>query len=75
MSCATSCVLCVCVECCRWLAKSETNVVLLDCKSFGYEHIFLGVYQKFGMKASFLHVTEGWRHLYIRVGQSQQKCL
>ena len=56
----------MCVGCCSWLAESETNVVLLDCKCFGYEHIFLGVYQKFGMKVSYLDVTEGWRQLELR---------
>ena len=64
--CNILCVACVCVGCCSWLAKSETNVVLLDCKCFGYEHIFLGVYQKFGMKVSYLDVTEGWRQLELR---------
>ena len=60
------CLCCMCAVCCRWLAKSERHVVLLDCKCFGYEHIFLGVYQKFGMKVSYLHMRTEWR---------QQKCL
>jgi DNA cross-link repair 1C protein len=42
----------------EWLSESDRHVVQLDCSCFGFEHIFLGVYQKFNMK---VHVNQ-WRY-------------
>lgn len=37
-----------------WLAKDRRNVVHLKCASFGYEHIFLAIHQKFRTKVRYI---------------------
>ena len=42
----------VCVTLCRWLNKSVRHVVHLNLFMVGFEHVILGICEKFGTKVA-----------------------